>query len=104
MEVGVFLAVVVVGWLICGVITMLIASSKGRSTVGWFFIGFLTGIIGIILIIVLDSKKKDYRDAEPVGRRHSGIDELFEMKQKLDRGLISHAEYEDARARLMAKY
>jgi len=42
---------------ICGVITCAIASHKGRSAVGWFFVGFFTGLIGLILILVLSNRR-----------------------------------------------
>jgi hypothetical protein len=39
--------------VVCGVISAAIASSKGRSVVGWFFGGFFLQIIGIIIVAVL---------------------------------------------------
>lgn len=44
-------------WLIFGIITGVIASSKGRSGIGWFLIGCIIGIFGIILVAVLPSLK-----------------------------------------------
>jgi uncharacterized membrane protein YeaQ/YmgE (transglycosylase-associated protein family) len=38
--------------IILGVICALIASSKGRNPFGWFVIGFLLGIIGLIIACV----------------------------------------------------
>lgn len=46
----------VVLWLLCGVVCAVIASSKGKSTVGWFFLGCILGIFGIILVAVLPSE------------------------------------------------
>ncbi|ANL10295.1 hypothetical protein AMJ96_CH02647 [Rhizobium sp. N113] len=46
---------IVFTWLICGVVTGIIASSKGRAGVGWFLIGCLLGIFGLILIACLPS-------------------------------------------------
>jgi len=43
--------------LICGIICAAIASSKGRNPVGWFFVGFLTGIIGLIIILCMSDLK-----------------------------------------------
>lgn len=42
-------------WLGCGVITAIIASSKGRNGFGWLIIGCILGIFGIILAAVLPS-------------------------------------------------
>ncbi|WP_352827898.1 zinc ribbon domain-containing protein [Mesorhizobium sp. M0830] len=47
----------VIFWLICAGVTAAIASSKGRSGFGWFLIGALIGIFGIILIACLPSLK-----------------------------------------------
>lgn len=45
----------VITWLICGVVTGIIASSKGRSGFGWFLIGSFLGIFGLILMACLPS-------------------------------------------------
>ncbi len=39
--------------LLTGIIAAAIASSKGRSVVGWFFGGFFLGLIGVIVVAVL---------------------------------------------------
>lgn len=46
---------ILVVWIICGVVTAVIASSKGRNSFGWLLIGLLLGIFGIILIACLPS-------------------------------------------------
>ncbi len=43
---------IIVG-LIAGGITAALASGKNRSPVGWFFIGFLFPLLGLILVLVL---------------------------------------------------
>ncbi|ACM35620.1 MULTISPECIES: zinc ribbon domain-containing protein [Rhizobium/Agrobacterium group] len=48
----------VVLWIICGAVTAIIATSKGRSGVGWFFVGMLISIFGIILVACLPSVKE----------------------------------------------
>ena len=40
-------------WLIFGVACALIANSRGRNPLGWFFIGVATTCIGLILVLVL---------------------------------------------------
>jgi len=42
--------------IIFGIVCASIASSKNRSSFGWFIIGALTGIIGLIIIIALPKK------------------------------------------------
>ncbi len=41
-----------------GGITSAVAVHKGRSAVGWFFVGFLTGCIGLIIISCLPNQKE----------------------------------------------
>src|SRR3954462_11499909 len=44
------------GYLVFGLImggaVAAIAHGKGRSPVGWFFVGFLLGIIGLVIVLV----------------------------------------------------
>jgi hypothetical protein len=48
-----------------GLISMAVASSKGRSKFGWFVGGFLLGLIGLIIVLCLGDvdKRKDFRDS-----------------------------------------
>lgn len=48
---------------IFGIICALIANSKGRNPIGWFFIGFFLGIIGLIIALVA-SNLEDVRQKE----------------------------------------
>jgi hypothetical protein len=54
-------------WLICGVVTGMIASGKGRSGLGWFLIGCILGIFGLILVAVLPSLKMQAVQIAPYG-------------------------------------
>jgi hypothetical protein len=45
-----------IAFLLCGIITAVIASNKGRSGFGWFFIGMMTGLVGIIIALVVSNK------------------------------------------------
>ena len=44
---------------ILGLIAAIIASNKGRNVVGWFFVGFLLGLIGVIIAAVMPNLKKE---------------------------------------------
>jgi len=46
-----------------GLICAVIADSKGRNPIGWFFIGFFFPLIGLILVLVL-SNLKEAQDKE----------------------------------------
>lgn len=48
---------ILVIWVICGVVTAVIASAKDRSGFGWLLIGLLLGIFGVILIACMPSNK-----------------------------------------------
>ncbi|HUT60840.1 MAG TPA: DUF4339 domain-containing protein [Phycisphaerae bacterium] len=53
------LGVQIIIWVICGLICSAIAASKGRNVVGWFFVGLLTALIGIIIIACLSNLKEE---------------------------------------------
>jgi hypothetical protein len=42
-----------------GTITAVIASNKGRNAAGWFFVGFLTGCIGLIIVLCLPDLRRE---------------------------------------------
>jgi hypothetical protein len=60
------LAIFLVIRVIMGAIAAAIASSKGRTPVGWFFGGFFLDLIGIIIVACLSNLKEDqaYRDRQ----------------------------------------
>jgi hypothetical protein len=33
-------------WVVCGVLSAVLAKGKGRSLVGWLLLGFLPGVLG----------------------------------------------------------
>jgi len=61
MEAGIQLIIMGVFGAICAAI----AVSRGRSAVGWFFLGFLFSLLGLILVLVLPDLKvqqeREYR-------------------------------------------
>lgn len=58
-----FFAIQVSSWLIFGIICAIIAANRGRSAVGWFFIGAFLSCIGLILVLALpDLKKEEERE------------------------------------------
>jgi hypothetical protein len=45
---------------VIGVITAIVASYRGRNVIAWFFLGFLFGVMGLLLLFFLpDHSKKD---------------------------------------------
>ena len=47
-----------VGGVVFGIICAALAPGRGRSAVGWFFIGFVGGCIGILLVLLLPNLKE----------------------------------------------
>jgi hypothetical protein len=43
---------------VLGVVVGLIAQSKGRSFIGWWFFGFMLFIVAIILVLVLPARNR----------------------------------------------
>ena len=44
-------------WVLSAIVTAIVASSKGRSTFGWFVLGCLISIFALILVALLPSLK-----------------------------------------------
>lgn len=57
-----------------GVVSM-IANDRGRSPLGWFFIGALTPCIGLILVLVLPNAKLEEEQRRRVRRDHQRLRE-----------------------------
>ena len=82
--------------LIGGGLCAALAVEKNRSPLGWFFIGFLLPLIGIILMFVLPSEKH-----EP--SRESELDAVARLAVLRDTGAITPQEYEQKKAELLAR-
>ena len=52
-------------WLLCGVVSAVVARNKGRSGCGWFALGILLGPFGFILALVV-SKNQEVLEKEAV--------------------------------------
>ena len=52
--------------LVFGLATAFIANSKGRNPVGWFFVGFLLGLIGLIIGLCMSNlnEERQYREQQ----------------------------------------
>jgi hypothetical protein len=65
-----------------GVACSLIANSRGRSAVGWFFVGFFAGCIGLILVLVLPDLKVEQE------RQRRLTDENRRLRERLRKDRI----------------
>ena len=55
----VFVAIVFGSKAIFGIISAVVANGRGRSAVGWFFIGLALDCIGLVLVLALPDLKKE---------------------------------------------
>ena len=44
-------------WVLCAVITGIVAASRGRSGFGWFLLGLLISVFALILVALLPSQR-----------------------------------------------
>ena len=111
----IYLFIAVLGGMLCGGI----ATSRGRSGVGWFVIGFLIPVVGLIMILVLP-KPTMFDDAvvtmpEPGpfelqqkqiaaqrAKQDQSLDALSRLAELKDRGAVTAAEFEDKKSELLA--
>jgi uncharacterized membrane protein YeiB len=49
-------------WVACAIICAIVANLKGRSVVGWFFLGLLFGLLAVIIILCLSSNRTSMTD------------------------------------------
>lgn len=50
-------------WIVCGIFSAILASSKGRGGCGWFVIGTLFGPLGFLLVAFMPALPKDEEEA-----------------------------------------
>ena len=46
-------------WLLFGIISSIVATSKGRSGCGWFILGILLGPFGFILALIVSANRPE---------------------------------------------
>lgn len=73
-----------------GLICMSIAAKKGYSKVGFFFLGFFVGLIGLIIALCLPSR---------VGK---SAEEVLAYKKLMDERVITSADFEAKRSELLS--
>lgn len=66
---------------ILGIICALIAHGKGRSAIGWFFIGFFLGLIGLILSIVMPNLKEQREKEEQMKMEQKRLEEQLRQER-----------------------
>ena len=49
-------------WFCCAIVSAVIAATKGRSTLGWFFLGLPTGPFGSLVVALLPSMAQVHKE------------------------------------------
>jgi hypothetical protein len=73
-----------------GGICSAIANSKGRSAVGWFFIGFFFGLIGIIVIACLSNLKEEKAHRKHVESSNRRLREQLQQERVKSQAFQQH--------------
>jgi len=76
--------------VVFGGITAAIANSKGRSALGWFFIGFFFGCIGLIIILCLSNEKERLAQLEAQNVQNRRLQEQLKQEQMKTESLRQH--------------
>ena len=77
--------------VICGFICVAIASSKGRSAVGWFFVGFLFGIIGLIICACMSNLNEEKARFAKIEQDRRRLREQLRQEQLKSEAFRLHA-------------
>ena len=77
---------------IIGIICMIAARQKGRSMVGWFFIGFMLGLIGLVMILVVSNKKEQKAKEEYLELERRRLEEQLQQERIKNEQFRKHAQ------------
>lgn len=86
-----FLFVIVI-WIACGFLCEYLGNLKGQK--GCFLYGLLLGVIGVIIVLCLKDKSGEI---DPANK----YDELAKLQQLKENGIITDAEFEIEKAKLL---
>jgi hypothetical protein len=88
---GELLVIRLIVMVVFGAIAAAIASSKGRSVVGWFFGGFFLTLIGVIIVSVLPNLKEQRSKEEAIERENRRLREQLVQEQIKTEAFRRHA-------------
>lgn len=77
--------------VLIGAICAAIASNRGRSPLGWFFIGVIGGCIGLILVLVLPDLKKEEETKRREKRLRGKLQEELAQERMKNQAFRGHA-------------
>ncbi len=78
--------------VICAAACAIIASNKGRNPLGWFFIGFLLGLIGLIIVLVVSNERERERHRVAARSERRRLREKLRQEQMKNEAHRRHAE------------
>ncbi len=76
--------------LVFGFVCAAIASSKGRNVVGWFILGFIAPLLGIILILCLSNLKEEQAHRNQQSEENRRLREKLRQEQMKLESLRAH--------------
>ncbi len=85
-------SVVIVGSLVFGAICAAIATGKGRSGVGWFFVGFFAGCIGLIIVLCMSDLKEEEQHRRRSRREHRRLREQLHQERLKNESFQNHVQ------------
>lgn len=77
--------------LVFAIVCCLIAKNRGRSAVGWFFIGFFAGCVGLILVLVLPDLNQEQEKNDSERRRRRRLEEELMQERMKNQAFRGHA-------------
>jgi hypothetical protein len=76
---------------ICGTIAAAIAGSKGRNIIGWFFVGFLTSLIGVIIAAVMSNLNEERRHRNHAASERRRLQEQLRQEKMKNESFRQHS-------------
>ena len=78
-------------WLIFGIVCSFLAHSKGRNVIGWFFIGIVFSLFGLILILCLPNLKDSATEKSIQETVNQRVQEQLRQERLKNQAFQNHA-------------
>ena len=69
-------------WILCAIVTAVIAAVRGGHSLRWLLIGCILGPIGVLAAVLIPSLKS--KEPEVAARRQSEVDEMTKPLRESD--------------------
>lgn len=84
----IWIALVVIAWLACGIGAALIASSKSQNVPAFFLLGLFLGVVGLIIAVAIPARDDEGRPTGPM-RAPAAFLDTSDTEPSLQRGRIA---------------